>query len=98
MRSMGGEGAKPVGLRLAGAFLGALAVPGAPSDEAIAALDEELAARIAIAATTWPGVRVEPERLAGYLGARSPAADALAAMCVDDLYLACACAAGGPEA
>jgi len=98
MRSMGGEGAKPVGHRLAGAFLGALVAPAAPSHDAIAALDEELAARIAAAAATWPGVRVEPERLAGYLGARSPAVDSLAAMCVDDLYLACACAAGSPEA
>lgn len=102
MRSMGGEGAKPVGLRLAEAFLGALAsrvaLEAPPSAEAEASLDEELAARIAAAAATWPVVRVEPERFAAYLGARSAAADSLGSMCVDDLYLACACAAVSPEA
>ncbi len=102
MRSMGGEGAKPVGLRLAGAFLAALA-PGVapaspPSAEAEAALEERLGARVAAAAATWPVVRVEPGRFAAYLGARSAGVDALAATCVDDLYLACACADGAPEA
>lgn len=92
----GGDGHKPLGLGLAAAFLGATADN--RGAEVPAGLEEELAGRIANAAATWPGVHLAAERFAAYLGTRCPSAAGLAGLCVDDLYLACACAAGAPEA
>jgi RNA polymerase sigma-70 factor (ECF subfamily) len=96
---MTGAAGKPSGRRLAGAFLAHVrvaAVEPAVADEA--ALERALAEAVAAAAASWPGVRVEPERFAAYLGARSADGVSLAGLFTDDLYLACACAAGGAEA
>jgi len=104
---VGGGAGRFTGGALVEAFLGGLAtpargsanvVPVRPATELPPSLVQELADRIAAANTMWPGVRVEPERFAAYLGARSTVPDSLAAMCVDDLYLACACARGSAEA
>jgi RNA polymerase sigma-70 factor (ECF subfamily) len=99
---MGGGVGTPEGARLLEAFRAGLAArrPGAPGDLAPAPTPPAPALErcIAEAEATWPGVRVDRERFAAYLGARSQGLDPLAALCVDDLYIACACAAGSAEA
>jgi RNA polymerase sigma-70 factor, ECF subfamily len=88
---------------LLAAFLGALAGPALAEGRVDQpALVRELEERIAAAAAMWPGVHLDPPGFAAYLGARvyAPGQDAVAvaAMFVDDLYLACACARADPEA
>ncbi|HEX4458328.1 MAG TPA: transcriptional regulator [Polyangia bacterium] len=63
-----------------------------------AALEALLQARWRAAVDAWPGVALMPAEFWAYVGARVPvtveAADAIAALRLDELYLACACAAG----
>lgn len=49
--------------------------------------------QLARAATAWPGVTVAPDAFTAFVAARLDGADP-AALCLDDLYLACACLAG----
>lgn len=64
-------------------------------------LERALGERIAAARRAWPGVELGDEAFVDALGERlgdgAPVAG-LAALCVDDLYLACACAAGDAHA
>jgi RNA polymerase sigma-70 factor (ECF subfamily) len=64
-------------------------------------LERALRERIAAARRAWPGIAVGDEAFVDAIGERlgdgEPAAG-LAALCVDDLYLACACAAGDARA
>lgn len=46
----------------------------------------------------WPGVTLSDDAFLAYLAARIDDADALAATCVTDLYLACAVGRGDPRA
>jgi RNA polymerase sigma-70 factor (ECF subfamily) len=64
-------------------------------------LPADIEARLSAAAATWPGVSVEPEIFACAIAERlgpGEVAAALAALHLDELYLACACAAGLPAA
>jgi RNA polymerase sigma-70 factor (ECF subfamily) len=67
-----------------------------------AAVAELLEQRLAAAEEAWPGVVVAPEVFAAYVGRRVPGdaseSAALAALHVEDLYLACACAHEQPAA
>ena len=57
---------------------------------------EELAAR---GRAAWPDIEVDPGRFAGYVAARAASAGIPASeLCVEDLFLACACAAGDDRA
>ena len=62
------------------------------------AVDAVLTDALAKVSASWPGVQVEPERFAAHVAARLPGAgsveEALRALALPDLYLACACAAG----
>ena len=89
-------------MSLAEQLVAALVERGAqpPADrEELAAI---LAAELAAAQAAWPTVTVTPERFVRHLAERlpleQPAALALSGMRTADLYLACACAAGDPEA
>ena len=66
------------------------------------ALEPLLQARLSAARERWPKVRLDPKTFARGLGARArregPAADALAAMQAEDLFLALACERGDSEA
>lgn len=88
-------------ISLAELLVAALADRGAQEDDC-AELDEILAAALAAARTAWPTVTVEPDRFVRHLAERlpsgQPAAAALQGMRTADLYLACACAGGDPEA
>jgi RNA polymerase sigma-70 factor (ECF subfamily) len=90
-----------VSTSLAEKLVAALADRGAPPDDR-AELDEILAAALAAARAAWPTVNVAPERFIGHLAGRlppgQPAAAALRGMRTADLYLACACCDGDPEA
>jgi RNA polymerase sigma-70 factor, ECF subfamily len=55
---------------------------------------DEIAGLIAEARAAWPGVEVDADRFAAFLGERGEAARRHAA----ELYLACACVDGTPEA
>lgn len=58
-----------------------------------------IGARVAAAAAAWPGFTVPAARVAAAVAAAAPAdAAALAALHLDDLYLALACADGDPAA
>jgi RNA polymerase sigma-70 factor (ECF subfamily) len=62
---------------------------------------DELETRFGEAAAAWPGVCLEPERFARALVQRVGAgavAEAIGALRVTDLYLACGCAEGDPAA
>jgi RNA polymerase sigma-70 factor, ECF subfamily len=48
------------------------------------------------ARAAWPGLHVDPERFAAYVGERASGGADLAALHAGDLYLACACASGDP--
>ena len=65
-------------------------------------LDDIVARAIATARTAWPGVVLADDAFAAHVAARLPAdvppRDALAALCLPDLWLACAIAAGDPAA
>ena len=68
--------------------------------------DDSLGAKLShahgAAAAVWPGVEVTPEQFIEYLAERAdttlPPAAALAALALEDLYLACGCAAQRPTA
>jgi RNA polymerase sigma-70 factor (ECF subfamily) len=95
-------------MSLAEQLVAALADRAAPPDdraeldEILAAeLDEILAAALAAARAAWPTVKVAPERFVRHLAGRLPPgqpAAAVRAMRTADLYLACACCDGDPEA
>lgn len=74
--------------------------PAAPA--ALGALDVALHDFAARGRAAWPAVPLDPAALAAYLGERAPAdaapLDWLAALRAGDLFLACACAEGLPEA
>jgi RNA polymerase sigma-70 factor (ECF subfamily) len=88
------------------------AAPGRGEDDD--ALEGALAALLARGRAAWPGVEVAPEAFAADLGRRlaeppdastaetaetaAPGAGALGALHAEDLYLACACAAGDARA
>ena len=86
--------------RLVDRFLGGAGLPGSPgsSDE----LEARLATLIADARAIWPGISIDDEAFAAFLGERVPAepapAGALDELPVGDLWLACACAAGDDRA
>ena len=65
-------------------------------------LEALLAGDLTAARGAWPAVKLPPERflrhLARHLPAREAPADALAQLHAADLYLACACAEGEPQA
>lgn len=65
-------------------------------------LDPLLAACVARAAAAWPAFTLDAERFVAAIAARLadglPPVQALEAMQVDDLYLACGCAGGEPAA
>ncbi|MDC0675193.1 transcriptional regulator [Nannocystis radixulma] len=65
-------------------------------------LGHALADAVAAAERTWPGLSLPARRfvaaLAARLAADRPVEAALAELCVDDLYLACACVDGDPKA
>ncbi|ATB30912.1 sigma-70 family RNA polymerase sigma factor [Melittangium boletus] len=65
-------------------------------------LEALLASHLAAAASAWPAVKLPPERFLRHLARHLPApeapADALAKLHAADLYLACACAEGEPQA
>jgi RNA polymerase sigma-70 factor (ECF subfamily) len=67
-----------------------------------AALEDQLARMVASAQRRWPRVQVGDESFVSWVAARidrgTPIAKALAKLQTDDLYLACACAAGIPVA
>lgn len=46
----------------------------------------------------WPGIEVDDEAFARWVAARTPPGGEAAALCLDDLYLAHACAQGDPRA
>jgi RNA polymerase sigma-70 factor (ECF subfamily) len=54
-------------------------------------MDDAIARLYAAGRARWPAVAVEPDAFAAYAAERAEAVDA-------DLYLACACASGSPEA
>ncbi|WP_434386788.1 sigma-70 family RNA polymerase sigma factor [Melittangium boletus] len=65
-------------------------------------LEALLAEHLATAQAAWPGVRLSPERFLRHLARHLPEPqapeDALARLHAADLYLACACAEGEPQA
>lgn len=81
-----------------------LRYPGVAKEAASAdrKLEETLAALLEAGRAAWPGVQVEPEVflrcLAERLSASTDIVGALGALHGSDLYLACACAAGDPQA
>jgi RNA polymerase sigma-70 factor (ECF subfamily) len=72
-------------------------LPGASTE-----LTRQLRARVDEAAAAWPDLAIAPERFARYLAARvageADPAEALGALHVADLYLACACVDGDARA
>lgn len=89
----------PPGPVLADRFRGAQASTARADDGELATV---LAEALAAARAAWPDVVVEPGAFVDYLAVRatpaaSPAA-AVRALCVVDLYLACACADRDPQA
>jgi RNA polymerase sigma-70 factor (ECF subfamily) len=84
---------------LAGALEAAL--PGEVEIGDREAAEATLASALAGAAETWPDVRLDGAAFAAFVGARlsgGPASDAVARLCLGDLALACACAAGDAAA
>jgi len=71
-------------------------------EEARARLDAAIAAMLETAHEAWPGLKVEDERFVAYVAERVAAEedplDAVSKRCIDDLYLACACAEDDPKA
>jgi RNA polymerase sigma-70 factor (ECF subfamily) len=84
--------------KLAAAFLAAVPEPSRTAFSQLADLEERLARLLASARAAWSGVGLADEAFAAYLAERLPStaaeADALDALHGEDLYLACACAAG----
>ena len=72
-----------------------------PASDA-AELETTLTSLVERAQRAWPGVVLAPELFVAYFAARLPddadLSQALAKLHTDDLYLACACARGVPEA
>ncbi|KFA90011.1 sigma-70 family RNA polymerase sigma factor [Archangium violaceum] len=84
---------------LAQAFVAAR--EGALVGEPLATLEERLGRGLSTARAAWPGVDLDGARFATHLARHLPAdspAEALEALHVADLYLACACAEGLPLA
>ncbi|MFE8600875.1 sigma-70 family RNA polymerase sigma factor [Archangium violaceum] len=84
---------------LAQAF--AAAREGALVGEPLATLEERLGRELSTARAAWPGVDLDGARFAAHLARHLPAdspAEALEALHLADLYLACACAEGLPLA
>ncbi len=80
---------------LADAFFSALPRPkDAPLAADLAGLDTAIAGAWAAAQRRWPGVALDGEAYAAWLGSRAQAIHALTELNTDDLYLACACARG----
>jgi RNA polymerase sigma-70 factor, ECF subfamily len=76
--------------------------PGTLGREDASAVQQMLELALERARRHWPQVQVDAGRLAAYLGERAPldvpAAEACRTARVEDLYLACACAASDPAA
>lgn len=65
-------------------------------------LRRTLASAVTTAAREWPEVHIPPEQFVGYMAERADATlapvDAVGALCLSDLYLACGCARGDQQA
>jgi RNA polymerase sigma-70 factor, ECF subfamily len=83
-------------------FVQALAGEARASFAELPDLEEQLAALVSDARAAWPSLTVPEERflvhLAGRVAAERGGADGLGRLRAGDLYLACACAGGDPDA